>query len=203
MKINVKKTAITSIIALLPMVLGIVLLPRLPENVAVHFTSNNTPDTWMNKYLAVFGLPSFMAILQFAICVVTYLTSENGEAKLTKIMLWVIPILSHIVFTMTMLFALGKEFDIGLIAGFLMGVLFILFGNYLPKVPQEQNGKMYAKNIPPEKYRKFMKRMGVMFFVFGILILVSLFFGDTVLPIVMGIGLLSIMIVFFVSYLKQ
>jgi uncharacterized membrane protein len=203
MKINFKKTAISSIIALLPMIIGIVLLPRLPENVAVHWNSNNTPDTWMNKYLAVFGLPSFMAALQFAICLITYMRSENGEAKLTKIMIWVIPILSHIVFYMTMFFALGGEFDIGLIAGFLMGILFMLIGNYLPKVPQEQNGKFYAKNIPPENYRKLMKRIGVMFFVLGILILVSLFLVGTVMPIIMGIGLISIIVVFFLSFLKQ
>jgi uncharacterized membrane protein len=203
MKINFKKTAITSIIALLPMIIGIVLLPRLPEKVAVHWNSNNTPDTWMNKYLAVFGLPSFMAVFQFAFCLITYMKSENGEAKLTKIMLWVIPILSHIVFYMTMFFALGAEFDIGLIVGFLMGILFIVIGNYLPKVPQEQNGKLYAKNIPPENYRKLMKRTGVMFFVLGILILVSLLLVGTVLPIIMGIGLISIIVVFFISFLKR
>jgi uncharacterized membrane protein HdeD (DUF308 family) len=117
-KINIKKAAFTSFIALLPMILGIVLLPQLPQQVA----------------------------------------------------------------------------------RLLLGIVFILIGNYTPKIPQEQNNSLYSKNLSPEKYRKGMKIIGILFFAIGILVLVSMFFYDAMLPIIMGTGLLAFL-VFFFSYM--
>jgi uncharacterized membrane protein len=201
-KINFKKAAFTSFIALLPMILGIVLLPQLPEQVAVHWSTNQTPDSWMSKHLAVFGIPSFMAMLQFAVCVTTDVKAVNGKSKIDRLFLWVIPVLSFIAFPMTMFHALGAQVDVDLIAKLLLGIVFLLIGNYMPKIPQEQNNSLYAKNLPPEKYRKGMKIMGILFFVMGILILASMFFFDAMLPVIMGTGLLAVL-VFFFCYMQK
>ena len=57
-----KKTVIlTTLVALLPMLAGLLLWNQLPETIAVHFGANGEPDGWSSRALAVFGLPAFIA----------------------------------------------------------------------------------------------------------------------------------------------
>ncbi|MDR0889602.1 MAG: DUF1648 domain-containing protein [Oscillospiraceae bacterium] len=202
-KINWKTAIVTSLVALLPMVLGMVLLPKLPDTVAIHWGMNNEANGWVGKHFAVFGLPAFMALLQLVVSITTDMQAKNGRPKLAKIALWIIPVLSPILYTMTMHIALGGKLDAHLIPGLLLGTVFIVFGNYLPKIPQEQNGKRIAQTLSPEKYRKTMRRMGIAFLCFGVLVLGSLFFGELVFAIVVGLGILSILALSVVSYIKR
>jgi uncharacterized membrane protein HdeD (DUF308 family) len=114
---------------------------------------------------------------------------KEGKPKLEKITLWVIPFTSLIVYSMTMYIAMGNSFDVRPPVFLIMGILFIVFGNYMPKIPQAQNGKRLAQAVDPVKYRKVMKQTGIAMVVAGILILSSLFFprtiGNTMVGIVM------------------
>ena len=58
-----KLTVITTLITLLPIVLGIALYDRLPEVVATHWNIHNRPDGWSSRAMAVFGIPCIMAAL--------------------------------------------------------------------------------------------------------------------------------------------
>jgi uncharacterized membrane protein len=189
MKINWKRIALPTIVTLLPVILGIVLYPKLPETIAVHWGNNNEPDGWVSKNMAVFGLPVLMALLQFVLCILSDVMDKEGKPKLEKITLWVIPFTSLIVYSMTMYIAMGNSFDVRLPVFLIMGILFIVFGNYMPKIPQAQNGKRLAQAVDPVKYRKVMKQTGIAMVVAGILILSSLFFprtiGNTLVGIVM------------------
>jgi uncharacterized membrane protein len=203
MKINVKNLLLTMLIALLPMVLGIVLLPKLPDSVAIHWGMNNEPNGWVNKYFAVFGLPSFMAFMQFIISITIDLQVKGKKPKLIKIALWIIPIISIVLFTMTMYLALGNELEVHLISGLILGTVSIIFGNYLPKVPQEKNGELFAKNLSPEKYKKAMRRMGIFMLIFGISILTSLFINELVFGVIIGVGIVAISVLSVVSLLRK
>jgi uncharacterized membrane protein len=202
-KINWKNNLITSLIALLPMVLGVVLLPKLPDSVAIHWGMNNEPNGWVNKYVAVFGLPSFMALLQMFVSITTDLQTPTGKPKYAKVALWIIPISSPILFAITMYLALGNEMEVRLIPALILGTILIVFGNYMPKIPQEQNGKLIAKSLPPHKYRKTMRRMGILFLAFGISIFISLFFRAEVFAAIIVVGILSILGLCIVSYVKK
>ncbi|MDR1001930.1 MAG: DUF1648 domain-containing protein [Oscillospiraceae bacterium] len=203
MKINWKKLIITSLIALSPVILGVVLLPQLPDTVAIHWDNNNEANGWVSKHFAVFGLPALMALLQIILCVSNDLQSKEGAPKIQKIALWVVPIISVLLYSVTMYIALGKELDIRLIACLIVGAVFILFGNYLPKVPQEQNGKLMAKALPPEKYRKVMKRIGVVMMVFGVLFLLSLFLRPVVSSVLIVLMVLFFLVITIVSFIKK
>jgi uncharacterized membrane protein len=202
-KINWKHNLITSLIALLPMVLGVVLLPKLPDSVAIHWGMNNEPNGWVNKYVAVFGLPSFMALLQMFVSITTDLQTQTGKPKYAKVALWIIPITSPVLFAITMYLALGNDLEVRLIPGFILGTILIVFGNYMPKIPQEQNGKLIAKTLPPHKYRKAMRRVGFLFLAFGIAIFVSLFLRAEVTAAVIVVGILSMLGLSTVSFVKR
>ena len=50
-----KLTVITTLITLLPIVLGIALYDRLPDVVATHWGIDNQPNGWSSKAMAAFG----------------------------------------------------------------------------------------------------------------------------------------------------
>ena len=58
-----KLTVITTLITLLPIVLGIALYDRLPEVVATHWNIHNRPDGWSSRAMAVFGIPGILALI--------------------------------------------------------------------------------------------------------------------------------------------
>ena len=63
-KDSMKVLIISVIVCLLPMVLGIILYDKLPEQMPIHFTINNQPDNYAPKNFALFGIPTIMAIVQ-------------------------------------------------------------------------------------------------------------------------------------------
>ena len=55
---------LTALVCLLPILLGVALWEKLPQNIAIHFNFNNQPDNFAPKGFAVFGLPALMVLLQ-------------------------------------------------------------------------------------------------------------------------------------------
>ena len=53
----------TTLLCLLPMVIGLALYVQLPESIATHFNLSNEVDGFSSKNFAVFGLPLLMALL--------------------------------------------------------------------------------------------------------------------------------------------
>ena len=51
-----KLTVITTLITLLPIVLGIALYDRLPEVVATHWNIHNRPDGWSSRAMAEYSI---------------------------------------------------------------------------------------------------------------------------------------------------
>ena len=60
-KKNMKTLLLTSIIALLPMIVGIVLWNKLPDPLATHFNFNGKPDGYTSKWMTVFIIPLFLS----------------------------------------------------------------------------------------------------------------------------------------------
>ena len=72
MKNNVKRTlVITSIVTVLPMLIGVILWNQLPDTMATHFGSDGTPNGWSSKWFAVFGLPVFLVIVNILCTLIT------------------------------------------------------------------------------------------------------------------------------------
>ena len=68
-KINVKSLVITSIVCLLPIILGLIFYNELPESIAIHWGINNNPNGYFSKPAFVFGMPIMMVALQIFCCV--------------------------------------------------------------------------------------------------------------------------------------
>lgn len=138
MKINKKLLVITTIIILLPIIIGLVFWEQLPAEMATHWGTDNEPNGWNSKAFTVFGIPGIMAALHIFCLVVTYADpkkSNIGE-KAMGIVYWILPAVSLAVMSATYAYALGMDVNIGMICCLLMGIIFIALGNYLPKAKQ-------------------------------------------------------------------
>lgn len=129
---------ITSLITISPILIGLLLWKRLPEEIATHFGNNNTADGWSSKPAAVFGLPLFMLAIHL-FCV--FLTAndpkrKNINDKSVKLIFWIIPVVSLVTNLSCYGIALGYQVNIGMIVSILVGILFIVIGNYMHKIKQ-------------------------------------------------------------------
>ncbi|MBO5565393.1 MAG: SdpI family protein [Lachnospiraceae bacterium] len=135
---NRKTLIITSIITLLPILIGILYWDRLPDSMATHFGMDNQANGYSGKVFAIFGLPLLLLVAQW-FC--AFLTAndprrKNISSKMFTLVLWIIPVVSLLSAATMYPYNLGMRPDITFYAELFMGVLFIIVGNFLPKARQ-------------------------------------------------------------------
>ena len=137
-KRNLKVLIISSIVTLLPIVAGLILWNQLPEQIPTHWNASGEIDGWSSKPFAVFGLPLIMVAAQWLCMLGTSADpkKENHPANVLHLVLWIIPVLSVALNTMTYMAALGKEVRIEVIMPILIGLILAIVGNYMPKCKQ-------------------------------------------------------------------
>jgi len=135
---NKKTLVITSLICLLPIIVGALVYKRLPETIATHFDLNGNPDGWSSRAFAVFGLPGILLAVNLLLPFMLQADPKhrNMSGALVNITIWTIPVLSLLCSVLTLGRALGYDVHIERVLPVFMGVLFILIGNYLPKTKQ-------------------------------------------------------------------
>ena len=129
---------ITSLIMLIPILVGLLLWEKLPEQVPYHWNINGEVDGWAGKAQAVFFMPLFMLAMHW-VCVFASTAdpkSKNYHPKSILLVLWICPILNLVLNTMVYGAALGYAISVELVMPLLMGALFIFIGNLLPKMRQ-------------------------------------------------------------------
>ena len=137
-KKNLKVLIITSIIILLPMLAGLILWNRLPEQVPFHWNAAGEIDGWASKPVAVFVPSAAMLALQW-LCVLVTSTDpkqQNHPKKVVHLVLWLIPLLTVVLSAFVYASALGGNVRVEVLMPILLGVIFIAIGNYMPKCKQ-------------------------------------------------------------------
>lgn len=133
---NNKTMILSTLLCLLPMLLTVALYDQLPEQVPIHFDIAGNPDNYAHKAAAGFGLPVFMAAVNF-ICHWAMSRDKRSIEASPSILLnltgWIIPVLCNILMPVTLFLALGAELPVGLIVCLLVGIILVVIGNYLPK----------------------------------------------------------------------
>ena len=133
-----KTLLITSIVTLLPIPVGLVLWDRLPDVMATHFGINNEANGFSSKPFAVFFIPLFCLAMLWICAVITANDprKKNISPKIFRLVMWIIPVVSLICGVAVYTYNLGHPLDISSFMMILMGILFILIGNYMPKTRQ-------------------------------------------------------------------
>ena len=177
-----KKTLIiTSLICLLPMLVGALVYSRLPEQVATHFDLQGNPDGWSSRAFAVFGLPGILLAVNLLIPVALRADPKhkNMSGALVNIVIWTVPVVSLLCSGLTLGRALGYDLRIEVVLPVFMGVLFILIGNYLPKTKQSYTMgiKLPWTLASEENWNRTHRLAGFLWVLGGVYFIVMSFIG--------------------------
>ena len=177
-----KKTLIiTSLICLLPMLVGALVYSRLPEQVATHFDLQGNPDGWSSRPFAVFGLPGILLAVNLLIPFALRADPKhkNMSGALVNIVIWTVPVVSLLCSGLTLGRALGYDLRIEVVLPVFMGVLFILIGNYLPKTKQSYTMgiKLPWTLASEENWNRTHRLAGFLWVLGGVYFIVMSFIG--------------------------
>jgi len=162
----------TALVCLLPILLGVILWNQLPDRMAIHFDIYGVADNFASKGFVVFGLPVLMVVFQAFSCFVNDVNAyRHGERKkFSTVTKWIVPILTVVLQTITLGYGLGWDMDIRKIVALLVGMIFLVIGNYLPKFDSIKN-----YDLSVEKARKINRFIGYETVVLGLLFFLSVF----------------------------
>lgn len=183
----------TTPVILLPMVYGVAVYHKLPLRMATHWGVGNQPNGYMTRPLAVFGLPLLMVLLQLLILYTP--RGKQRAPRFERLVNWIIPVTTIVMYLTTIQYNLGTKLNIWRIAVLLIGIMFVLMGNYLPTVPQGYNRGWHPSTnlFRGQNWRKYTRIMAYVMVAGGIAMLLSLFFNGLVsMIVVFGIILLLI-----------
>ena len=132
---------VTSIVCLLPILLGLSLWEKLPDTMAIHFDLNNNPDNFASKGFVVFGMPCLMVVLQWICCLINDINEKKHGSiiKFERVAKGIIPFTTVLLYLTTLGIGLGWDIDVRAVAAFIVGVIFILMGICLPKLDYIKN----------------------------------------------------------------
>lgn len=191
-----KTTILTTVVCLIPVIVGIILYNKLPENIVVHWDSNGEPNGWAHKMVGTIVFPGILVLvnLLFPALLRTDPKYSNINEKTKHIIQWFIPIVAIFCSGVTLADALGVDVKIALIAPMFMGLLFVIIGNYLPKMTQSYTVgiKLPWTLNSEENWNKTHRMAGFLWVIGGIAMIIT---GA------LGIGSSSIVVILFILVL--
>ena len=178
---NKKTLILTSIVTLLPILIGILLWNKLPDSMATHFNFDNEADGYREKWFAVIIEPFILLALHLimAMIIAADPRKKNISSRVYGITIWIIPASSLALAVVIYPYNLGIHFNISLFLGIFLGVIYIIVGNYLPKTRQNYTigFKLPWTYANEENWNKTNRLAGVIDIVMGILIIINAAMG--------------------------
>ncbi|MGG6831966.1 UNVERIFIED_CONTAM: SdpI family protein [Streptococcus canis] len=177
LKKNRKTLILTSIIILLPILVGIVLWNKLPDTMATHFGIDNEANGFSSKFFGVLGLPLILLAIHLFSAIVTAKDprKQNISNKMCTLCLWIGPCISIFVSAFVYTYNLGIKLNIGLFASLFVGLIFIIIGNYLPKIRQNYTIgiKLPWTLANEENWNKTHRLAGCIYIILGMFIIMA------------------------------
>lgn len=179
---------ITTILCLLPLLFSAIVYKDLPDPMAVQWSSDGTPSNFASRQFAALGLPLFMAAANLLVQL-----SVNHDPKynnVTPVLIaigrYVIPVITLILMPVTLLWNLNIKFPIEKIAIIIVGIIFIITGNYLPKTKQSYTVgiKLPWTLHSEENWKKTHHLGGYLFVISGIITLANCFIDLSALMLI-------------------
>ena len=173
---------ITSLVLLIPVIVGLLLWNKLPDPMPIHWDINGEVDNWGSKAFTVFGLPALMLALQW-VCILASMADpkyQNFNSKMIKLMFWICPAIGLILCCMVYPQAMGYSVPIEIIMPLLVGALFMVIGNWLPKCEQTYTMgiKLPWTLASEENWNATHRFGGKVWFFGGIVTMLTAFFGN-------------------------
>ena len=176
MKNNMQRV-ISNLVILTPVIVGLVFYNQLPNRVAIHFNVEEQANGFMNSNLAIVVLP-FIALAIYNL-LFSYFKQE--------FMLWLIPISAVIIQGLVLTVAMGGHVQVRLTVIWLVALIFLVIGNYLPK-----SIGLATKNHS-ESSNSVARKLGYLMVAMSLALLISLCFNPYTTIIILGIFVVLIL----------
>ena len=203
-----KKHVLPLSITLLTLVAWLIVLPHLPATMPIHWGANGEADGFATKINAMILTVGIMVLIYFIIAFVPRIDprKENYKyfSKTYNILLNAVLLLFFFVNMSTILQGLGYNVPMSYIAPIMAGLVFIIIGNYLQRVRSNYfMGIRTPWTLSNETvWKKTHRLSGKLFFIGGLLILISAFLPDGYKSVIMwGSIVLCVAIPYLYSYL--
>lgn len=170
---------VSSGIILLPIVTGLLMWNVLPESIITHWNAKGEADGFSSKAFAIF-VPTLILFLAHLLCLVATMLDKRNKEQSNKVfgmVFWILPLTSLLVNGAMYGVALGFDFDIDIIVRILLAVMFLVFGNYMPKCkPNSTIGVKVVWTLKNEEnWNKTHRFTGRLWVIGGLFLLVTLF----------------------------
>ena len=198
MKMNKKLLLLTSIVILFPILWGVMIWSQLPNQIPIHFNFAGQANSFSSKLLAVIGLPIFLLLVHLFVIFVTSRDPKNQtmNEKMGKVIYWLTPIVSLSLSYLIYSKALGSTTNPSIFVSALLGLIFVMMGNYMPKL--KVNHKVGIR-LPwtlqsEDNWHKTHRLAGKLWVLGGLILLIEAGIQFAV-PYVMGIVILTIVLI--------
>ena len=178
-KNNKKQIILSSVIILLPVIVGVILFLLMPETIQPEWSSWGDPERYGSRTLALLGLPiGFFVVHSFSIFLVSRDSkNEDQNWKIVTTVFWVLPIVSLTICGFTYALVLGNSISGKVFVSALMGIMFVVLGNYMPKCkPNRTIGVRVKWTLQNEENWNKTHRLAGKVWVFGGIILLATMF---------------------------
>ncbi|KRM87492.1 DUF1648 domain-containing protein [Lacticaseibacillus thailandensis] len=173
---------------------------ELPSRMATHWGVNNTPNGWLPKAVAIYGIPVLMTVLQLIVVGASRLSAQRKGAvsRFERMCYAIIPLMMVVLYFATIQANLGRTVDIRRVAILVVALLFMGMGNFLPTVPAGSNttlNGMRTAAANPHTWPRVARRLGYTMVGGGVVLLASLLtppMGSVVALVVAIVALLGV-----------
>lgn len=203
LKKNKVTLIVTSLVTLIPILIGLLLWNKLPEQVPFHWDINGNVDRWASKIVSVVAMPVILLAFHWLCILISTIDPKSKEyhPSTIRLVLWICPMLSLLLSALVYSYALGHNLRVETIIPLFMGALFVVIGNLLPKMRQS-----YTMGIKlpwtlnnEENWNKTHRFAGKLWVAGGVIIMATAFVST--FWIFFGILLLMVIIPTLYSYL--
>ena len=183
-KNNKLKLLIASIVTILPSLYGIIFWNNLPDFFPVHWGADGNANNFAGKAFAVFAIPLIMLALFWLCILITKLdkSNSNQNKKAMGMVFWLIPVMSIFVNGIIYFSAFGNKIKVSIWISLVLGLMFMLIGNYMPKCKQNYTLGVKIKWTleNEENWNATHRFTGKVWFFGGLVIMFCAFLPETV-----------------------
>lgn len=189
------KLLLSSAVILLPALFGVLVWDKLPQNMTTHWGANGVADGSSRKAFAVFVLPLVILAVHWLCVLFSAKDPGNREQnrKVFGLVLWITPVISLVANAVVYAVAFDREIKPFVLMCLLLGVMFVVIGNYLPKCRQNHTIGIKVKWTleNEENWNATHRIAGKIWFFAGLLVLVSAFLPGSVAVAVSAVVLVT------------
>lgn len=171
----------------------------LPESMVVHFGMDESPDRWMSRPFGAFLLPLLILAIPLLLSLSRKMEKnenkrDRAEASIGSVMTIVSFVLLS-VHVILLAYNLGYEIGISRFGTAIVGMMCLLLGNLLPRLPRTKQWPKLSDDAQRKSSRlqgRFMAGMGLVFILLALLpdkFLLPGFFTALVVFILGSIGI--------------